>query len=282
MSLLTDDELWALVPNADNLNEARAVEVALLAKLAGMELPKPVMLMLPMTNTKELIELERWGRSANLCLRLLDQMDDGYWTPWHIATEAVTALQSKVESLSAEVERLRAQLAKLKDDLAFVERWAVHHGTKPHMTAKEALSCIQHYPAIKAITKSYVDGKLPETCDPFAERDQLRAQLEAQGEAVKTAIATLERDGDEWGIGGNLRTALQAAPAQPAQGLTDGEQDRESERPAFEADAAPLGFDLLRTANPNVEPWDDYLEMETGMRWGGWLARAAIQKGQQS
>ncbi len=53
------------------------------------------------------------------------------------------------------------------------------------------------------------------------------------------------------------------------------EQDRESERPAFEADAEPLGFDLTRIANPNVEPWDDYLEMETGMRWGGWLARAA-------
>jgi hypothetical protein len=54
------------------------------------------------------------------------------------------------------------------------------------------------------------------------------------------------------------------------------EQDQERERAAFEADAEPLGFDLLRMANPNVEPWDDYHEMETGMRWGGWLARAAI------
>lgn len=41
MSLLTDEELWALVPNADNLNDAKAVQAALLAKLASAELPEP-------------------------------------------------------------------------------------------------------------------------------------------------------------------------------------------------------------------------------------------------
>lgn len=41
MSLLSDKELWALVPNADNLNDARAIEAAILAKLASAELPEP-------------------------------------------------------------------------------------------------------------------------------------------------------------------------------------------------------------------------------------------------
>jgi hypothetical protein len=42
MSLLTDDELWALVPNADNLESARAIEAAILAKLGAMALPEPL------------------------------------------------------------------------------------------------------------------------------------------------------------------------------------------------------------------------------------------------
>jgi len=40
--LLSDKELWALVPNADNLNDARAIEGAILAKLGAMELPEPI------------------------------------------------------------------------------------------------------------------------------------------------------------------------------------------------------------------------------------------------
>ena len=44
----------------------------------------------------EAITLQRWGRAENLCLRLLDPMDDGYWTPWHIAQEAIDSLQKKI------------------------------------------------------------------------------------------------------------------------------------------------------------------------------------------
>ena len=43
----------------------------------------------------EAITLQRWGRAENLCLRLLDPMDDGYWTPWHIAQEAIDSLQKQ-------------------------------------------------------------------------------------------------------------------------------------------------------------------------------------------
>lgn len=42
MSLLSEQELWALVPNADNLESARAIEAAILAKLEGAELPEPI------------------------------------------------------------------------------------------------------------------------------------------------------------------------------------------------------------------------------------------------
>lgn len=41
MSLLSDKELRALVPNSDNLESARAIEAAILAKLAAKELPEP-------------------------------------------------------------------------------------------------------------------------------------------------------------------------------------------------------------------------------------------------
>jgi len=45
------------------------------------------------------------------------------------------------------------------------------------MTAQEALSVIQHYPPIKAITNGYADGKVPYTHDPYAENAALREML---------------------------------------------------------------------------------------------------------
>lgn len=48
--------------------------------------------------------------------------------------------------------------------------------------------------------------------------------------------------------------------------------DYEPLRAAFEVDAETLGFDLTRAHNPNVEPWDDYVDQQTGHRWGGWIA----------
>jgi len=59
------------------------------------------------------------------------------------------------------------EIELLKSHLQFVERWVNHHGTKPNVTAKEALSVIQHYPPIKQITRSYEDGLVPDTPNPF-------------------------------------------------------------------------------------------------------------------
>jgi hypothetical protein len=52
-------------------------------------------------------------------------------------------------------------------------------------------------------------------------------------------------------------------------------------RQQFEADAAPMGFDLIRQSIAVPEPWAEYADENTGHRWGGWLAafdraRAAI------
>lgn len=73
------------------------------------------------------------------------------------------------------------RIVELEDDLQFVERWAVHHGSKPSISAQEALSCIQHYPAIYEITKSYKDGKRPDTFNPYARIAELESQLESIG-----------------------------------------------------------------------------------------------------
>jgi hypothetical protein len=72
-----------------------------------------------------------------------------------------------------------AEISKLNSVLIFVERWANHHGTKPHMTAQEALGCIQHHPRIRAITQAYADGQAPETRDPYAEIVTLTAERDA-------------------------------------------------------------------------------------------------------
>ncbi len=71
----------------------------------------------------------------------------------------------------------RAQRVEQNEHLEFIERWAVHHASKPHVAAEEALGIIAHYPPIKAITKSYVDGVIPDTFDPYAEIERLKAEL---------------------------------------------------------------------------------------------------------
>lgn len=92
---------------------------------------------------------------------------------------------------AAALEALQAENAALKEDLQFVERWANHHGTKSNVTAQEALSCIQHYPSIAAITKSYKDGVIPETRNPYAEiaaQAKRITELEQQNQIYRGAM----------------------------------------------------------------------------------------------
>ncbi len=43
-------------------------------------------------------------------------------------------------------------------------------------------------------------------------------------------------------------------------------------RVAFERDAEPMGFDLRRHECMVPEPWSEYRDINTGHRWGGYLA----------
>jgi len=128
------------------------------------------------------------------------------WTVEQVVGEIQQHREQTVQELLAEIERQR-------EHLQFVERWVNHHGQKPNTTPREVLSMIQHYPPIVEITRSYADGRVPETPNPWAEIERLRARLnriaeaETVGQARGIAIAATL----------NLDTALSGAQAeQPA------------------------------------------------------------------
>ena len=104
-------------------------------------------------------------------------------------------------AIEVEVRKEQAnKIAELTDALQFVERWAVHHGSKPSTSAESALSVIQHYPPIAAITASYADGKTPDTFNPFEKIAELERQLaEAKKDSERIdAIEFYTREPDEW------------------------------------------------------------------------------------
>lgn len=92
-------------------------------------------------------------------------------------------MQAEIDDLRTALQERDAEIANLEDSLRFVERWAVHHANKPGISAENALGCIAHYPPIKAITKSYVDGVPSHLPDPYeaitAQRKVLNQALEA-------------------------------------------------------------------------------------------------------
>lgn len=92
--------------------------------------------------------------------------------------------------LATDAAALVAERDELLEIIQFVERMANHHGQKIKggklmIPPEDTLSLIQHHPGIEAITKSYSDGKIPETPNPWEELTTLRAQL---------AEVTRERD----------------------------------------------------------------------------------------
>ncbi|MFC4923644.1 hypothetical protein [Delftia deserti] len=83
-----------------------------------------------------------------------------------------------LQPAAAELRRLQADNEAMRETLEFVERWAVHHASKPHMTAELALGSIQHHPEIRAITERYADSKRPDAFDPYARIAELEAKEE--------------------------------------------------------------------------------------------------------
>jgi hypothetical protein len=104
-----------------------------------------------------------------------------------------TAINEKFAQSSEFNAAQARRIAELEDDLQFVERWANHHAAHPNISAKEALSVIQHYPSIGEITKSYKDGVIPNTRNPYAEIESQAKRIEEQLEAIE-ATANFARD----------------------------------------------------------------------------------------
>ncbi len=76
-----------------------------------------------------------------------------------------------------ENDKLKNRINELENDLQFIERWANHHASHPNITAQEALSVIQHYPSIEEVTKSYRDGVIPSTRNPYIEIESLKNRI---------------------------------------------------------------------------------------------------------
>lgn len=107
------------------------------------------------------------------------------------AADRIAELESRCTVLNANLEAAQESYAQLEvvsnsylqdvDDLErtlrTVERWANHHAQHPNISAENALGVIQHHPAIRAITKGYADGVVPDTFNPYARIAVLEAQL---------------------------------------------------------------------------------------------------------
>ena len=143
-------------------------------------------------------------------------------TPWVI--EAIRAVETSLELSRGEVHRLTRELAEARETLQLVERWANHHGVKPRVTPAEALGVIQHHPAILAITDSYVDGKRPETRNPYAELAEAKARALPDGWVV-VPVEPITGENYENGLWSRrnwtaaLKDMIAARPEYPPNGL---------------------------------------------------------------
>jgi hypothetical protein len=84
--------------------------------------------------------------------------------------------QEAVAEAADLIKRLAAERDAKDETIRFIERWVNHHAQKPNITPREVLSMIQHYPPIKEITESYVDGKVPDTPDPWQRTEAAKAE----------------------------------------------------------------------------------------------------------
>lgn len=176
-------------------------------------------------------------------LRLADRVERRHTQMTWAEHDAIAA---ELRRLYARVQELEVLAQEAQEALEFVERWAVHHGTKPSVTAGEALSCIQHYPTIKAITKRYTDGKVPDTFDPFARIAELEGQQKREPLTNEQIGAILDKrddiaeraDGGGWHVlPWSFARAIERAHGITAQPEyhTDDERDHSDEDAAIAA-----------------------------------------------
>ena len=175
------------------------------------------------------VQAPRLNKTDPYDIEILGDDDTLYPTRSADVEFIAAANPERVAALLAEVDRLR-------DTLQFVERWANHHAAKPHMTPQEALSTIQHHPAIAEITRGYADGKVPDTPDPWADVRQMTAEVQA-----------LRDDAERWKL-------LYRRAVNEANGLTNYVEDRPELRRA-EKNLTAIEYEaraLIAAMNANV------------------------------
>ena len=93
----------ALEKRCETLEEDRLLDRSAAALRAALAQPTPQ----PPADG-EVAELQRWGvdHGAQPGRPLLSPMEDGYWTPWHIAADLLQRLASDNAGLEAAAESL--------------------------------------------------------------------------------------------------------------------------------------------------------------------------------
>ena len=131
----------------------------------------------PNPHIQKIMDLVDDLTAAQIHLHILGDAETKDTGPYPEYTEQSKVVMDCALAIIKKLEEQEVEYNKMKDTLVFVERWANHHGTKPHTTPQEALSVIQHHPVIAKITKGYTDGVIPSTFDPYARIAVLESAL---------------------------------------------------------------------------------------------------------
>lgn len=115
------------------------------------------------------------------------------------AIEIIKEITAQRDDAQHQAAFHKALTKDLTGHLQFIERAANHHGQK--LTAQETLSIIQHYPPIKAITKGYADGAVPETENPYQRIEKLTENTEKllyRASELESKLSTVTAQLDEF------------------------------------------------------------------------------------
>ena len=133
---------------------------------------------------KELMEYQALlVKSLGACCDIFPLPEHGSASEDHLAS-AMSDPECVLDYVRECVKEKDKKIEGLTGALQFVERWAVHHGSKSDTPPGVALSVIQHYPPIAKITAGYADGKTPDTFNPFAALKLLEEDLDKAQEEL--------------------------------------------------------------------------------------------------
>lgn len=82
--------------------------------------------------------LQRWGRAPDGSIYLLEQMPDGYWTPWHIAVEALADRDETEQQLRQALKECVEALEKLRSYNEDIKAGRINYRAQDHIQVAEA------------------------------------------------------------------------------------------------------------------------------------------------